>query len=161
MIRELVVSALVFLVYIVFTGSATPYDLATGAAVSAAVGALAARHLVRDERKLLQPRRLLTFIYYMLKYMTVIEFKAHMDVVKRVFNMKLRPGIVRVPVQPKTAYGRLLVAISITNTPGTVVVDDKGGYFYVNWIDVATTEPAGARQAISLEFEDYAGKIFE
>ncbi|WP_434731305.1 Na+/H+ antiporter subunit E [Thermogladius sp. KZ2Tp1] len=161
MFREVLVTLWLFLFYIVYTGSTTPYDIATGLAVAALVGVPASRLLVSDEKKLLQARRYIHLFYYALKYMTVIEFKAHMDVVKRVFTTRLNPGIAKIPVYAKSRYGRLLIAVSITNTPGTVVVDERDGWFYVNWIDVTSTKPEEARLAISAEFEDYAFKIFE
>jgi multicomponent Na+:H+ antiporter subunit E len=99
--------------------------------------------------------------YYFLKYITVIEFKAHMDVVKRIFTMNIKPGIVKIPVEAKYTYGKLLVASSITNTPGTVVLDERDGYFYVNWIYVSTVDPLLAKREISEEFEKYAVKIFD
>jgi len=161
MVREILVTLWLLILYIVYTGSCTPYDVATGLIVSAAVGIPASRMLVSDERKLLDARRYIHLFYYALKYMTIIEFKAHMDVVKRVFNMRINPGIVKIPVYAKSRYGRLLIAVSITNTPGTVVVDERDGWFYINWIDVSSVKPEEARQAISAEFEDYAFKIFE
>lgn len=161
MIGSIIVALLVFTIYVLFAGSTSHYTLLTGALVALVLGFTTSRYLVKNEYKLLDPRRLFYLAYYFLKYMAIIEFKAHMDVVKRIFNMNIKPGIVKIPVQAKSSYGRLLVACSITNTPGTVVVDEKDGYFYVNWIYVATTEPLAARRAISEEFEKYGVKIFD
>ncbi|MGC8982968.1 MAG: Na+/H+ antiporter subunit E [Desulfurococcaceae archaeon] len=161
MFKYVAVWLLVFLIYVLFAGSASLYTLATGALIAAILSALTARYIVVDERKVRDVKRLLILAYYFVKYMTVIEFKAHMDVVKRTFTGDIKPGIVRVPVGVKSKYARLLVALSITNTPGTVVVDEKNGYFYVNWIYVSTVDPAEAREAISREFEEYAYRIFE
>lgn len=161
MMRELIVSALLFLVYIIFTGGASIYDIVTGVVVSLILGFATGRYLVTNTDKLLQPKRLLYLVVYFIKYMTIIEAKAHYDLVKKVFSMNIRPGIVRVPVSTSSKYGRLLVACSITNTPGTVVVAEKDGFFYVNWIDVKSTDPHEARREILEEFDRYAYKIFE
>jgi len=160
-IGSIVVMLLVFTIYVLFAGSISHYTLLTGALVALVLGFTASRYLVKNEYKLLDPMRLFYLAYYFLKYITIIEFKAHMDVVKRIFNMNIKPGIVKIPVRVKSSYGRLLVACSITNTPGTVVVDEKDGYFYVNWIYVTTIEPSAARRAISEEFEKYGIKIFD
>jgi len=104
------------------------------------------KYLVEDEEKLKQPIRFLYLVYYFIKYITIIEFRAHMDVVKRIFTMDINPGIVRVPVASVSRYARLLVMSSITNTPGTVVVDEKNDYFYVNWINVTTTDPLKSKR---------------
>lgn len=161
MIAPIILSVIYLGVYLLFSGSASIYDIITGLAISIPLGAVSSRYLVSDERKLLELKRLLYAVIYFIKYMTIIELKAHMDVIKRIFTLDIKPGIVRVPLTSRTAYGRLLVACSITNTPGTVVVDEKDGYFYVNWIYVSTTEPLGARAQISEEFEQYSHEIFE
>ncbi len=161
MIKYIVVGLLVFLVYIVFVGSLSLYTVLTGLLVSFILSAVSAKYLVVDEKKLLDAGRLLYMVYYFFKYITIIEIKAHMDVVKRIINMDINPGIVKVPVNVKSRYARLLVMGSITNTPGTVVVDERNDYFYVNWINVTTKEPVKARKEISEEFEYYAYKIFE
>ncbi|MEM1595537.1 MAG: Na+/H+ antiporter subunit E [Desulfurococcaceae archaeon] len=161
MIKYIVVGLLVFIVYITFAGSLSTYTVMTGLLVSTVLSIMSAKYLVVDEKKLFDLKRLLYAVYYFVKYMTIIEIKAHMDVVKRIINMDIDPGIVKVPVNVKSRYARLLVMGSITNTPGTVVVDEKNNYFYVNWIKVTTFEPMEARRIISEEFEYYAYKIFE
>ncbi|QOR94355.1 Na+/H+ antiporter subunit E [Thermosphaera chiliense] len=161
MIKYLATGLVAFLIYIIFSGNITPYDLATGVIVSAICSLLLTPYIVRNESKLKQPARLAHLAYYFLKYITIIEFKAHMDVVKRIFTMDLKPGIVRIPLKCKGDMARLLVASSITNTPGTVVVDESDDYFYVNWIYVFSVSPEEARKSVSEEFEKYATKIFE
>ena len=81
--------------------------------------------------------------------------------IKRILTMDIRPGIVKVPIDVKNDYSRILVAHSITNTPGTVTVDMDDNYIYVNWINVVTEKPKEARKRISEEFEKFAEKIFE
>jgi multicomponent Na+:H+ antiporter subunit E len=159
--KYIVVGLIVFIVYVSFAGSTSPYTLATATIISGVLSALTAKYLVVDERKLMEPWRLLVLIYYFFKYMTIIEFKAHMDVVKRTFTMDIKPGIVKVPVNAKSRYARSLIMGSITNTPGTVVVDEKDDYFYVNWIYVSSPDPLEAKKAISEEFENFAIKIFD
>lgn len=161
MIEELAAALLVFMVYILVAGSLTPYDIATGLLVSAITGLVTGKYLIRNPSKILQPQRLILLIFYFFKYITIIEFKSHMDVVKRIFNMNIKPGIVKIPVTVTSEYARLFVANSITNTPGTVVIEERDGFFYVNWIDVSTKDPLEARRSISEEFETYASKILD
>lgn len=161
MIKEAVISILVFVIYVLFAGSISPYTLLTGALTGVILGSITAKYIVREEKKLLEVRRLATLLWYFLKYMSIIEFKAHMDVVKRIITMDIKPGIVRIPIKSRTRYARLLVMGSITNTPGTVVVDEKDDYFYVNWISVETIKSEEAWKQISEEFEKYAIKIFD
>lgn len=161
MLKYVITALLVFTVYVSFTGSTSPYTLLTGIVVSVVLSVSTSRYIVVDEKKLLEVGRFLHLVFYFIKYMTIIEMKAHYDVVKRIFTMDIKPGIVKVPIRVNSRYARLLVMGSITNTPGTVVVDEKDNYFYVNWINVLTDRPEVASEYISREFEEYAYKVFE
>lgn len=156
---------LTFLTYIVFTGSIRPYDLVTGAIVAIVVGLIVANMVVRNPRKLLQPMRLFWLIAYAIYYFFVAEVRAHTDVIYRILHpkMPLNPAIVRIPYEVETDYAMTTIANSITNTPGTVVVDvdPKRKIFYVHWINARTLDPMEARKHVSLTFEKYAKRIFD
>ncbi len=160
--------ALAMLVYMVFSGSIGPYvnlyDIVTGIIVSAAAAALLSDTLVSDERKLRDPRRLLYLIVYAVYYLFVIEIRAHLGVMKLILRPgDARPGIVCVPYATRSDYATVMVANSITNTPGTVVVDldEEEKCFYVHWIRVVSEEPGEARRLVSSVFERYAGRILD
>ncbi|HHI00253.1 MAG TPA: cation:proton antiporter [Thermococcus litoralis] len=159
--RFLPVTLLAFILYIIITGSMTLYDITTGIITAIAAGLLFGKYLVKNPQKALNPARWVTMVAYFIKYITIIELKAHLDVIKRIISGDTNPGIIRVPITVKDEYAKFLVANSITNTPGTVTVymDDK--YAYVNWIDVKTRDPDAARREILEEFEKHAKRIFE
>lgn len=161
----LVVAILAFITYIVFTGSASTYDLVTGIVVAAIVGMLFANITISNVGKVLQPLRWLYLFAYALRYFIIDETKAHVDVIKRILHPKVpvNPAVVEVPYELETDYAITATANSITNTPGTVVVDiDQGKKaFYVHWIDAKALEPAGARGNISAVFEKFAKKVFD
>ncbi|MEM4717632.1 MAG: Na+/H+ antiporter subunit E [Desulfurococcaceae archaeon] len=161
MIKYIITGAMIFTLYVLFSGSLSLYTLITGLLVSFGLSLVSAKYLIVNEKKLTEVDRFLALIYYFFKYMTIIEIKAHIDVVKRIISMDIKPGIVKIPVKSKTRYARLLIMGSITNTPGTIVVDERDGYFYVNWINTLTDEPEEAWRLISSEFEKYAIKVFE
>ena len=152
---------LAFITYVTFTGSVRPFDLITGAVVALGVGLLMGKYLVQSDAKALNPVRWLWGVIYFIWYMLVAETKAHLDVMIRTITGKYNPGIVKVPIKVKTDYAKTLVANSITNTPGTVVVDLNDDYLYVNWINVTTVEPEVARKEICEDFERFAKRIFE
>ena len=152
---------LAFITYILFTGSAKPFDLTTGVIVAVGVGLLVGKYLVREDAKALNPVRWVWAVVYFIWYMIVAETKSHIDVMIRIITGNYNPGIVKVPIEVKTDYAKTLVANSITNTPGTVVVDLDDEYMYVNWINVTTEEPEEAKKEICEDFEKYAKRIFE
>ncbi len=152
---------LAFVTYIIFTGSVTPYDLVTGAVVAIVIGLLVGKFLVKNDAKALNPVRWFWGLVYFVWYFLIAEVKAHLDVIGRIITGNFEPGIVKVPLKVKSEYARTLVANSITNTPGTVVVDVDESYLYVNWINVKTEEPEYAKKEICEEFEKFAWRIFE
>ncbi len=94
--------------------------------------------------------------------------KSNFDVIFRVLNPKLpiKPGIVRIETSLKSPMARLILANSITLTPGTFVVDIKGNYLYVHWIEVCCSienaeNQQKVTQEISGEFENILKNIYE
>ncbi|MEM4432987.1 MAG: Na+/H+ antiporter subunit E [Desulfurococcaceae archaeon] len=156
---------LLFIIYIVFSGSLSTYDIVTGIVVSITVSIIFSTFVISNPSKILNFKRWLYLLEYALYYFFVAEVKCHLDVMYRILHPKLpvKPGIVAVPYNVSTDYAITAVANSITNTPGTVVVDidTSKKTYYVHWIYVKTTKPDKAREEISSIFEKYAMKIFD
>ncbi len=157
-------AVLAFAVYIIYTGSAHIYDIVTGAVVAAVVGALTANLTIANPSKLIDLRRYLWLVAYALHYFFIDEVKAHLDVMYRILHpsMPIKPGIVRVKYDVQTDYAVTAVANSITNTPGTVVVDidPEKNLYYVHWINVKGVEPEVTKE-ICKGFEYFASKVFD
>jgi multicomponent Na+:H+ antiporter subunit E len=152
------------LLYLIYTGSFSLFEIILGVTVSVLVGILFADVVVEHPGKLYNPVRWFWLIVYGLYYLTIIEAKAHWSVIKLIFNPKsMRPGIVRIPYYVKSDYAAVTIANSITNTPGTVVVDidEKGKKMYVHWIKIEDETDEGARKHVSETFEKYSSKIFD
>lgn len=83
--------------------------------------------------------------------------KANIDVAFRVLHPKLpiEPGIVKVKTQLKSRLGRLLLANSITLTPGTITVETDGDDFYVHWIKVEGIHDKERTKKIVAGFEQF------
>jgi len=162
----IVLSIPMYLAFLLVSGLSVPLlDLILGYIISLAVSALVYEVLVREHKKLLQLHRLAYLVKYFFRYITVIEFRAHSDVIKRIFSpkMPINPGIVKVPYHVVSDYALTTIANSITNTPGTVVVDvdEEEKKLFVHWIDVKGIEEELCYEKISKEFEEYAKKIFD
>lgn len=72
--KVIIVALLLFLIFLIASGSATPLDLITGSISAIVVALLTTRILVKAPlRKLLQVRRLGWFLLYFLHYFTFIE----------------------------------------------------------------------------------------
>jgi multicomponent Na+:H+ antiporter subunit E len=104
------------------------------------------------------------FVYFMIYVFVFLGelFKSNIDVAFRVLNPKLpiNPGIVRVRTKLQSKLGRIILANSITLTPGTLTVETKDDAFYIHWIDVTSPDIEGATNAIVAKFEKYLEVIF-
>jgi multicomponent Na+:H+ antiporter subunit E len=106
-----------------------------------------------------------TVIYYYLVYLSVfiIELvKANINVMLLVFSprINIKPAIVEIKTGLKSPMGRLALANTITLTPGTLVVDIKGDSLFIHWINISTTDPIKATEAIAGRFEKFLKVIY-
>eukprot|EP00825_Cyclidium_porcatum_P006434 TRINITY_DN13199_c0_g1_i5.p1 TRINITY_DN13199_c0_g1~~TRINITY_DN13199_c0_g1_i5.p1 ORF type:complete len:358 (+),score=15.93 TRINITY_DN13199_c0_g1_i5:170-1243(+) len=106
-------------------------------------------------------------VFYSFVYIFVFIWaliKSNIDVMLRVISPKLniKPGIVRIETKLKSPMARLILANSITLTPGTFVVDIKDNYFYIHWIEVCCDGDIETyTNEISGQFEKLLLKIYE
>ena len=117
-------------------GSVLLIDVLMGLVVAAIV-ALVMRAMFRQNFvRLLNPRCWFWMIVYFFVFSWYV-LKGGMDVVYRVLHptMPIHPGIVRVKSNLQTDTGRIVLANSITLTPGTLTVDVVDDRIMVHWID--------------------------
>lgn len=69
--------------------------------------------------------------------------------------LPLYPGIVKVRTRLKSRMGRLLLANSITLTPGTLTVEMDGEWLYIHWVTVESADIDAATASIVSGFENY------
>jgi len=70
-------------------------------------------------------------------------------------ELPIEPGIVKVRTRLKSRMGRLMLANSITLTPGTLTVELKDEWIYVHWVTVEAADMEGATTRIVEGFESY------
>ena len=89
--------------------------------------------------------------------------RANLDVAYRVLHpaLPIRPGIVRARTSLKTPAGRVLLANSITLTPGTLSVDLADDVLYIHRIHVPEEDPDGDTERSLARFETFIRRIFE
>ena len=109
----------------------------------------------------LTPKSLIYFIAYCFFFFWAL-IKSNLSVAFRVIDPKLpiNPGIVKVRTKLKSRLGRLVLANSITLTPGTLTVETHGEIFYIHWIDVRGKNIEESTEQIVNDFEKYLGVIF-
>ncbi len=70
-------------------------------------------------------------------------------------SLPIEPAIVKVRTRLKSRMGRLMLANSITLTPGTLTVEMEGEWLYVHWVNAETTDTEEATARIVAGFESY------
>ncbi|MGM9613264.1 MAG: Na+/H+ antiporter subunit E [Butyricicoccus sp.] len=134
---------LIFLiVWLVLNGCITAEIVLTGLILSAVLLAFCCKFLgysLKRERTLY--RRTLR----MLHYIAVLVFeiiKANLDVMHMIMTAKyeVEPCLVTLTIPLKTEWARVLLANSITLTPGTITVNLRGDRYTVHCLDKTLAE---------------------
>ena len=158
---------LCYFFWILLTGSFAWQELVAGAVVSAGVALFSARWFVHEAPGRFFGKRLFILIWYCVGIFPWELIKANCDMAMRALSPKLKinPGIIRVPVDIPTEYGKTMLANSITLTPGTITVDidERGGqtWYYIHWIDVVETERTAAGDVIKGRMEKWIRRIWQ
>jgi len=98
---------------------------------------------------------------HMLRYLGaffVALMRSNVDMAKRVLSPQLpiNPAVVVINTQLESRLGKLLLANSITLTPGTLTVDVLEHGLQIHWVDSTKgTDLESATQAISASFEQH------
>jgi len=150
------------LVWLGVTWSVEPVSLAVGIGVSLLCAVGLRRIELEDAPLLLMPHRLFWAVVY-LPVLFLYVVGANLDVAYRVLHpwLPIRPGIVKVQTSLKSLAGRVLLANSITLTPGTLSVDVVGDVFYIHCIAIPATGSAERTRGILARFEWFIRRIFE
>jgi len=160
--RYVTVFILSLIFWLLLTFRITLPNIIVGSVASIICSAIYARFFITNTYKLLQPHRYYWFIIYLFVFIWEC-IKANFDVAYRVLHpaMPIRPGIVKVKTTLKSDMAKMLLANSITMTPGTITIDIIGDYLYIHWIYVRSEDPEIYTAMITGAFEKYIKKIIE
>jgi len=106
-------------------------------------------------------KRIIFFILYM-SVLFIEIIKANFDVAYRVIHpkMPIKPGIVIIKTELKQDIAKMILANSITLTPGTFTLDIKGDKLLIHWIYVHSENKKEATRIIGQKFEKYLKVVF-
>lgn len=104
----------------------------------------------------LSPKAILYSFLFLFTFLIELV-KSNLDVASRVISPKLpiNPGIVEVKTKLKSKIARVVLADSITLTPGTFTLEIKDDSLFIHWIDVKTTDVEMSTKLIVEKFEKY------
>ena len=153
--------AILFAIWGGLTSTFNPQELIAGAVLSLIIASFSYKTFTEYGLKFFHPQK----IFYIIKYLFVFIIaliKANLDVARRVIDPKLpiNPGIVEYKTQLTDNAAKVILANSITLTPGTLTVDIKDDKLYIHWIDVVSKEPEIIYKEIGENFEKVLKEIF-
>ncbi len=148
--------------WLLLTFRITLPNVLVGSAASLICTLIFARYFFENTGKLINPRRWYWFMVYLAVFIWSC-IKANFDVAYRVLHprMPIKPGIVKVRTTLKSEFARMLLANSITMTPGTLTVDIIGDDFYIHWIYIRSQDPETYTRMITGVFEKYIKNFVE
>jgi multicomponent Na+:H+ antiporter subunit E len=160
--RYVTVFILSMIFWFMLTFEFTFSNFIVGVAASLITSLIFTRFFVKDVYKLIQPHRYFWFLVYLVVFIREC-IKANIDVAYRVLHpaMPIRPGIVKVKTTLKSDMAKMLLANSITMTPGTISVDIIDDYLYIHWIYISSDNPEVYTGIITGAFEKYIKRIIE
>jgi multicomponent Na+:H+ antiporter subunit E len=150
-----------FITWLMLTSSLHWQEVATGALLSLALALFLARSYARLGLPPISLVRLWRLgVYFLVVFVEVV--KANIDVAYRVLHPKLpiNPGIVVIKTELSQDVAKVLLANSITLTPGTFTLDIIGDTLLVHWIDVKSEDTAEATRLIAGRFERHLKAVF-
>lgn len=151
-----------FLTWVALTSSLEPEELLAGVAICIVLSLWFNLHYSRLGLPPLSAKRLGFFFIYLVVLLREIVW-ANVDVAYRVLHprMPINPGIVVVKTRLKSDIAKMILANSITLTPGTFTLDVVGDSLLIHWINVKTKETERATELIGKRFEKYLRVVFE
>ncbi len=161
--RFLFTWVLLFVVWLMFTSTLALQEVLTGAVVSLLIAIPTSRFFTDVHPRLFNPVNLIYIIEYLFIFLWAL-IVANLDVARRVISPKsklpINPGIVSFKTDLKSEFAKMVLANSITLTPGTLSVDIIDDTFYIHWIDVKSLDAEKNKEEIAGKFEKVLLKIF-
>lgn len=146
---------LLFALWLLLTGSLDPAELIAGLMVSLVVTLISRPYLTIFNGLRLTPAALPAFLAY-LGVFALALVRANLDMARRVLSpsLPLQPALVEAKTELQSPLGRLILANSITLTPGTLSVDVIGETLLIHWIDAPDdVDIESATETITRHFE--------
>ena len=144
-----------------FTGDLSPNSLLLGLFFSLLVALLTYSLFFHEQEA--DKRALLPRGYLMAWYILVIIYKmyvASFEVLFSVLRGEINPRVVHFRTRLKSDMARVILANSITLTPGTIAMHLDDDHLIVHWLNAKTRHSKYAGELIKSQFEKLLKRIF-
>ena len=162
-VNRFLFTVLVFFgLWLILTLSLSPGELFVGLVVSIIIGYIIFDRFIVEGFSNLTPKRIWYFLLY-IPFFFLEVIKSNLDVAYRVLHpkMPIKPGIVIIKTTLKKDISKLILANSITLTPGTFTLDVVDDNYLIHWIYVEDGDVDKASRIIAHKFEKYIKEFAE
>ncbi len=161
--RFFVATVTLFIVWMLLVGTLTWSEIGVGLMVAALTAWLSSNHLAFTDHIKFSPTMPLHILRYLHVFLVALV-RANIDMARRVLSPRLpiNPVLVEVETQLHSSLGKLMLANSITLTPGTLTIDVVENRLQVHWVDSTPGEDLeSATHAIAESFERHLREFLE
>ncbi|MFA7642916.1 MAG: Na+/H+ antiporter subunit E [Sphaerochaetaceae bacterium] len=160
-VRFLLTSFFLYLVWLVFTASLEPYSLIFGAIGSVGIGALTHTVFIAEHQANLRyivpnPLHLVLYLFIIIAFL----YQSSVMMLRAVFTGEVSPRIVHFRTRLRSDVARMILANSITITPGTITLDLNDDHLTVHWLFCDTNHAKAAGERIKGRMERFIGNIW-
>ena len=157
----LIITVTLFVIWVILNGNFSAEVLGSGAVVAILTGLLFCRSCSIFDEIRFTPKSIVYSVIYIFVFIGEL-IKSNLDVARRVISPKLpiNPGIVEVQTKLTSKIGRMILANSITLTPGTFTVEITDDRLFIHWIDVKSLNVEEDTEMIVRKFEKYLEVIY-
>lgn len=154
--NTLVLFLTLMLFWLMLSGKLALDILIVGAVVSVAIALLYRNGLSFFTEFRFTPAAIVAgFLYYGYFFKELFKSNVKLAVVVLTPSLPIEPGIVKVRTRLQSRMGRLMLANSITLTPGTLTVEIQDEWLYIHCVTLGATDIEAATQEIVSGFESY------
>ena len=160
-VRIMLTTVYLMIGWLLFTGTLAPYSLLVGFFFSFLIALLTYSLFIHEkeaDRRALVPR-----VYLLVVYIGLVIFKMYIASFNVLFNVirgDINPRVVHFRTRVKSDVARVLLANSITLTPGTITLNLDDDHLIVHWLAAETLHSKYAGELIKGEFERLLKRIF-
>lgn len=150
-----------FLFWVLMSNSLNITVLISGLIIATVLSIIVAQNLNVFSEIKLTPKAIIYTIIYLLVFLKELIL-SNLDVAFRVVSPKLpiNPGIVEAKTSLKSPMARMILANSITLTPGTFTVEIEDNTLFIHCIDIKSQNVTDVTNRVIRKFEKYLEVIY-
>lgn len=161
LVRILLTTLYLLVGWVLFTGTTALSSLTVGLMFCLSVAALTYSVFIDEQEA--HRKSLLPHIHWLLLFLLIVVYKMYIASFQVLFNVMrgdINPRVVHFRTRLRSDVARVILANSITLTPGTITLNLDDDHLIVHWLDAKTLHSKYAGELIKGDFEALLKRVF-